>query len=280
LEVAQNCRTEQQNAAVAYFGQGASKLLPLSPSSRLVVDASDGAVKSGQTCPADLKVMQKHGVTIYSVPNLHAKVYAFDGFAFIGSANASNHSRDTLLEAMIQTNDPAIVRSAKSFVRGLCLNELSPGILDRLSKIYRPPRFLTAKKSWRHKKNRKITPVSPRLLLAQLRQAQPPEESEATEEKGLGVARKRRRHGSNYRVDSSWWTGESKFREGDKVIQVIKDERGRRFVDPPADVLHKRSWHREPRPPITFIYFEQPDKRRIRLGNLARRMGRGARKNY
>jgi PLD-like domain len=41
--------------AVAYFGQGASKLLPLRTGSRLVVDASEGAVKSCQTHPADLK---------------------------------------------------------------------------------------------------------------------------------------------------------------------------------------------------------------------------------
>jgi hypothetical protein len=52
--------------AVAYFGQGASKLLPLPAGSRLVVDASDNAVKSGQTQPSDLKRLQKRGVVIYS----------------------------------------------------------------------------------------------------------------------------------------------------------------------------------------------------------------------
>lgn len=36
-------------ASVAYFGKGASKLLPLPANSRLVVDASIAAVKSGQT---------------------------------------------------------------------------------------------------------------------------------------------------------------------------------------------------------------------------------------
>jgi hypothetical protein len=51
--------------AVAYFGQGASKLLPLLAGSRLVVDASENAVKSGQTHPADLKKLQMRGVVIY-----------------------------------------------------------------------------------------------------------------------------------------------------------------------------------------------------------------------
>ena len=51
---AKKCR-KPSFVAVAYFGKGASKLLPLRPNSRLVVDASENAVKSGQTCPAELK---------------------------------------------------------------------------------------------------------------------------------------------------------------------------------------------------------------------------------
>jgi phosphatidylserine/phosphatidylglycerophosphate/cardiolipin synthase-like enzyme len=113
--------------AAAYFGKGASNLLPLRTNSRLVVDASEAAVKSGATHPADLRRMQKRGVIIYSVPNLHAKVYAFDDFAFVGSANVSNHSAGTLVEAMIRTSDPTAIRSVRTFVQGLCSNELSPG---------------------------------------------------------------------------------------------------------------------------------------------------------
>ena len=55
--------------AVAYFGQGAAKLLPLPKGSRLVVDASQKAVKSGQTHPKDLITMRKRGVRVYSVAN-------------------------------------------------------------------------------------------------------------------------------------------------------------------------------------------------------------------
>jgi hypothetical protein len=128
-------------AAVAYFGQGASKLLTLPAKSRLVVDASEGAVKSGQTCPAELKKLQKRGVIIYRIPNLHAKIVAFDKDAFIGSANVSNRSATALIEAVVQTNDPGLVRSARTFVRGLCLDELSPTTIDHLDAIYRPPRI-------------------------------------------------------------------------------------------------------------------------------------------
>lgn len=48
--------------AVAYFAQDAAKLLPLPAGSRLVVDASEHAVRSGQTCPADLLVLLNRGL--------------------------------------------------------------------------------------------------------------------------------------------------------------------------------------------------------------------------
>ena len=128
--------------AVAYFGKGASRLLPLPRGSRLVVDASDAAVKSGQTCPAELKqLLLKNRVLIYSAGSLHAKVFVFGSTAFIGSANASNHSANTLVEALVATTDPQVVKAARSFVQGLCLQELGPKELDRLQGIYRPPRI-------------------------------------------------------------------------------------------------------------------------------------------
>jgi hypothetical protein len=39
------------HVAIAYFGNGGSKLLPLKPNSILLVDASEGAVNAGQTDP-------------------------------------------------------------------------------------------------------------------------------------------------------------------------------------------------------------------------------------
>ena len=54
--------------AVAYFGRGAAKLLPLRHGSCLVVDAGDAAVKSGQTCPAELKKLITKGTQQNSLP--------------------------------------------------------------------------------------------------------------------------------------------------------------------------------------------------------------------
>src|SRR4051794_22609167 len=90
------------HAAVAYFGQHGDVLLPLRRGSALVVDASIPTLSAGATCPAALTRLQRQGVAIYSAQYLHAKVYAFDTVAFIGSANASSRSDRTLIEAMMR----------------------------------------------------------------------------------------------------------------------------------------------------------------------------------
>jgi phosphatidylserine/phosphatidylglycerophosphate/cardiolipin synthase-like enzyme len=113
---------------------------------------------------------------VFSVANLHAKIYAFDKLAFIGSANVSNRSAGTLLEAMIRTTDPTIIRSARAFVRRLCLHELSPGALDRLSKKYKPLRVFGGTKAARRKHRYAIRPELPRLWLVQLKIDEWPDE--------------------------------------------------------------------------------------------------------
>jgi PLD-like domain len=263
--------------AVAYFGQGASKLLPLRAGSRLVVDASEGAVKSGQTHPADLKRLQKRGVVIYSYPSLHAKVYAFDGFAFIGSANASNRSSGILREAVVKTSDQEVVRSAKTFIRDLCRDELSPGRLDRLQKMYRPPRVPRGPKAREKAHSQQPRQTMPRLFLAQLKLKDIPEGSEGASEQGMKIAKTRRKHGRSYVLDDYFSVGKNIIQEGDKVIQILERPDGSRLIDAPADVLYTRLW-KGSRYPVTFIYLEHPDIRRIRLDKLARRLGYGAKK--
>lgn len=58
-ELAKNAKVGM--VAVAYFGQGASRLLPLKKGSVLILDLSLSAVKSGQTCPAEVSKLIRRG---------------------------------------------------------------------------------------------------------------------------------------------------------------------------------------------------------------------------
>jgi hypothetical protein len=189
--------------AVAYFGAGASRLLPLRSGSCLVVDGSERAVASGQTCPADLLQLAKRGASVYSVPNLHAKVFVLGRAAYVGSTNVSSRSAAQLIEAVIRTTEPSVVRFARHFVQEHCLHELTPSVLRRLQRLYRPPRVPGGKRFDRSKTEVARRPSLPRLLLAQLVLEEDwSERDQALHDAALVVAKKRRKHPRSFEMDS------------------------------------------------------------------------------
>ena len=270
--------THSAYVAVAYFGQGAAKLLPLPPGSRLVVDASELAVKSGQTCPAELAKLQKRGVDVYSAPNLHAKVFVLGARTFVGSANVSGRSADLLVEAVVVTNERSVVSSARRFVRGLCLHKLGPEAIARLMKMYRAPRFVGPHERPKGRdEGRRPVVATPRVLLAQLKLKEPPAGSESAEEHGRKAAQKRMERRRQHDLENFWHRGKCPYRLGDVVIQVLDEGGGRRMVSPPGTVVHLRAWQGR-QLATTFVYLEVPRRNRVALDRLARRIGRGGRK--
>lgn len=266
------------HVAVAYFGARASWLLPLREGSTLVVDASERAVSAGQTCPGDLLVLLKRGVRVFSVPNLHAKVYVVGRSAYIGSANVSNHSAGQLLEAMLFTTDRETVANARQFVRDLCLHELTPKQVAALAKVYKPPRLAGGQRQRTAKKTGVIRPALPRLLLAQLVREEWSEQDQQTHDKGMVIARRRRKHPRSFETESFRFTGQCPYREGDVVIQVTKEEDGRTLVSPPGNVLYVRHRNASGKN-VSFVYLESSaDKRRRSVQTLAKQLGKGAAK--
>ncbi|NKL87330.1 phospholipase D family protein [Rhizobium leguminosarum] len=132
-------------AAVAYFGRHGHELLPLPENSKLVVNASIEAVRAGVTAPSSLKHMLSRGVHIYSLENLHAKAYAFDNAAFLGSANVSKNSASYLFETVVKFRKKSDIQKISMFVESICLNRLDDDYLTILQKEYRPPK----KRKWK-----------------------------------------------------------------------------------------------------------------------------------
>ena len=131
--------------------------------------------------------------------------------------------------------------------------------------------------SKRRKATRTIQTDLRRLFLTQLARGKAPAGSDAAQEKGLQTAKSRLKHGRTYVLHDFFWAGNAPFRRGDKVIQVIKEEDGRRLIDAPADVIHTQRWQRNGRR-VMFVYLQLPKVRRISLEKLARRLGYGAKK--
>lgn len=259
--VAKRARTTS-HIAVGYFGQGGAKMLPLSRGSVVVVDASEIAVKSGQTCPAELLKLYNKGVRIFSSPNLHAKVYVLGSSLFIGSANVSGRSRDVLTEVVFTTNDRNSVREAKEFVKSLCSIELGPERLKALQKIYRPPLILG-----RSPKSMKISESEreniSRLHVFNLCMYRYTDEEERQAAIGRREAGKKRINKKRHTVKQIHWPGKFSAQEGDAILQIM-EERNEIYVSPPGTLISIRKCN-EDNKSYSFLYVETPEGNRKNL---------------
>ena len=213
---------------------------------------------------------------IFSVANLHAKVYVLGTTALIGSANASQHSAHPLVEAMLLTTDRKVVEKSKAFVRSIAKNELGPEQLRRLRKLYRPPQRLTT--GSRRKSNRQGSRVDaslPAIRLVRLVPATWSERDWAEHDAGSKIAGRRREHRS-WKLDDFQWLGTSTFQRGEKIMRVTREDSGQELVDPPATVLVRSYPYKNGRASLVFL--EGPNRRRRALRHVAKQLGRGGRK--
>lgn len=271
------------NVAVAYFSKGASRMLPLKAGSRLVVDFSERAVKSGQTCPADILKLIRAGVDVFSVPNLHAKVFVFRNRAFIGSANVSHASATALVEAAIETNDRMLVDSMRQFVRNLCLNWVTLHEARQMAKLYRPPKGGAADGGARHRlgaeesKRRLVRADVPPVRITQLRCMTWDDEQWRAERRGQKVARRRIRDTRHYAVDDFLIEGRCGFVRRETVLQITNVAHGKKLVSPPAKIVHLQPVPNRKRKE-TIVFVEIPKKcRRKSLKAVIRQLGGKAR---
>jgi hypothetical protein len=124
-----------RRAAIAYV----TKDLPLAfqPNDTLVADCSDGSIASGETSAKVLSQLHKRGVSLYSYGHLHAKVVVLDGTVFTSSANLSESSQSTLLEAGVETDNPTAVAQAIAFIESLAeqSDPIDAKFIARIAKI-------------------------------------------------------------------------------------------------------------------------------------------------
>jgi hypothetical protein len=135
-EIAKRAKTaRRKKAAIAYVTKASP--LALKRGDVLVVDASDGAIASGQTSAAVLSSLLKKGVSLYSHNGLHAKVVIADSVLFSSSANLSESSVSKLLEAGIETDNPNTVSGAVGMIEKLIETStmIAPAFIARIKQI-------------------------------------------------------------------------------------------------------------------------------------------------
>lgn len=104
-------------AAIAYVTNDA--YLSFHQNDILVCDASDSAIKSGQTSAQTLKRLLDCGVQLFSCPGLHAKALVSGDLAVIGSSNLSASSATNLIEASLVTRRFQARSQVRAFIQKL-----------------------------------------------------------------------------------------------------------------------------------------------------------------
>lgn len=102
--------------AVAFCGEDAYKFFPERPASwppdlRIVVDASDAAVKRGLTNPKGIERLFGFTRNFRSLEGLHAKVFIFDDTsAIVGSVNLSRSSIEQQYQLAVEVSELRLVK--------------------------------------------------------------------------------------------------------------------------------------------------------------------------
>jgi hypothetical protein len=264
-------KADNSQVAVAYLGKGASRLLPLKAGSTLIVDLSENAVKAGQTSPQEILKLIRRGVNVSSVGNLHAKVFVIGSRAFIGSANASFHSAQTLVEAMIETMEKTVVRNCRQFTQSLSGEIVTPEYAKRMQKLYRPPRFVRG-----HGSSGRSTLAHPSVWVVPLVFVDLDNEDERQEKIGIREARRMLGNSQRFEVKTFRWMGtgiEKLFKFGQMLIEVTREKRDRLMVSPPSRILSVRPY-KKGRRSYCVVYVEARKKLREKnLRVIARQIG-------
>ncbi len=109
--------TKSMKAAVAYVSD--DSCISFGKGDTLVVDASDASIAGAKTSVNLLKAAYEKGAKLYSCDTLHGKVIVFDHEAYIGSANISKNSKNTLDEVGVISDHPTIMAGAIQLIDAL-----------------------------------------------------------------------------------------------------------------------------------------------------------------
>jgi len=252
-------KAKKVRAAVAYFGTGGATLLPLKKGDSLVVDMSLGRVRAGATDPREIKKLLLRGVNVFTRASLHAKFFVLDRMVLAGSSNISSHSKNTLEEAAILTDDAAAVQRATTTFDQLCTEPVRKDYLAKCLEEYRPPAFAGGGKRGKRGKRQQVQ--AKLWFIGGLVYRSIPASEEDVVEKVVKEAERKLMDFERSEVEYTHYPDKQKFmtrlREGDWLIPCIR--KGERYeVWPPSRFL---GIERYPRGAGKFRYlvlYEQP----------------------
>ena len=237
--------------AVPFIGKGAAALLPLKTGSVLVTRMDEVSVRQGLVHPGEVAKLIRRGVSVHCCSNLHAKVYVFGRRAVIGSANVSRSSMG-LVEAGIETTDPAVVRDARAFVLDLCVDSVGEEFARSLMPLYPGDRLGGPGRSTRGKAQAHHS----RMWVCSVIDGEWSAEAKAAHRQGRQAAEAAKQDKAKSKLVAIEFaaSGWRKLKLGDRFVQHYSKGRGFDFA-PPSRIIHI-----EPHGRDAMLYLEAPKR--------------------
>jgi hypothetical protein len=246
-------KRENRIAAIAYVSKGTP--LSFGDGDVLVCDASDAAIKSGETDAITLKKFLNGGAELYSCPNLHAKILISGNSVVIGSANLSTSSEHYLLEASLISTRSQIRSQVSALIHNIVKVSIriDDAFISHIISLPVTKRF----RPFASRRKPKVKEIGNRYWIVNTRPLDNyPEYEEEYVEQGEEEARNVLKDSE---ADVNWirLTGNGRFRRlakpGDTVVEITKYKR-KATVSAPRSILvrqHHKKW--------TRFYLGEPD---------------------
>jgi hypothetical protein len=225
-------KARQRKAAIAYVTRD---LVGFRKEDVLIVDASAGAIASGETDARLLRKLGRKQVRLFHCADLHAKVILLDDTAVISSGNMSNSSAECLVEAAVLTDHASTVAGVASFIEQVIhqSQQLDEEHIDRLCRIKVIRRGGRGLAKGRHRRKTSLARLGNRTWLVgvhELARDPAPDEKKMIE-KAMKTVRQRLNKPDE---EPNWirWSVKGSFvrecREGDSLIQIWRSRHAKR----------------------------------------------------
>lgn len=255
-DIAPLMRKEKKVAALAYVST--DRHLAFRKGDTLLCDASDQAVRSGQTSAKVLGKFLKAGAELYSCANLHAKAVIFGNKVLVGSNNLSESSASQLREMAVLSSRSSVVSQARAFIHRL-KEESEPIDAEFIKRILGIK--VSKRKAPKRFRARRATTLGNRAWVVRSYQIDPDRYSD--EEKYVEEAEKEvKKKLTDQDNDIGWlrWIGNGKFRtlakEGDTIVGLSSLRNGKQVtVSAPVPILKRQDCGK-----WTRFYYEDTDR--------------------
>jgi hypothetical protein len=261
-----------RHVAVPFLGKGATRRLHLQSGDVLIIRFNKATLKAGMVDPHEVMAYLKKGVRVFNVDNLHAKVFVLGRRAVVGSANVSQSSEGTLLEAGIETSEPSMVAATRTFVLGLKSEPLETEYVRALTRFYHPPKSQPGKNPPQGARTAPLWAVS-------LTERCTWNRDDKKYSKIAVEAAKKKAKTENCFIDRFCWEGRGmvpKVTIGHRLIMMTETMSRRVVLSPPGRVVQIRPYRSEGEQRYIICLARPKGSRKIHMKRVRQKLGSDA----